>query len=176
MLCKATRLWITTSRRCIRVLSSEKRRSKSKLSTSRYLDTSSTTQVAKNSGRTWKTLWFLFLRNLYGHPLAASLGQRQFEKVLFGRGWENVPSWECLFVHRTQGLFLSVYVEDSEMAGRKHNMALMWKKLMKFVDLGESTSFLDHVHVGCSQRECKSTEIVGKMQRNVRFTIFCWSN
>ena len=24
---------------------------------------------------------------------------------------EKVPSWECLFVHRKQGLFLSEYVE-----------------------------------------------------------------
>ena len=26
---------------------------------------------------------------------------------------------------------------------------------MKDVDLGEPTSFLDHVYLGCTQRECK---------------------
>ena len=32
---------------------------------------------------------------------------------------------------------------------------------MKDVDLGEPTSFLDHVYLGCTQRECKiSDEIV----------------
>ena len=33
------------------------------------------------------------------------------------------------------------------MTGRKQSMILMWKKLMKLVDLGEPTSFLDHVHL-----------------------------
>ena len=27
-------------------------------------------------------------------------------------------------------------------------------KLMKLIDLGEPMSFLDHVHLGCTQREC----------------------
>ena len=29
---------------------------------------------------------------------------------------------------------------------------------MTLVDLGEPTSFLDHVYLGCTQRECKSNE------------------
>ena len=28
----------------------------------------------------------------------------------------KVPHWECLFVHRRQGLFLSVYVDDIRKA------------------------------------------------------------
>ena len=51
-------------------------------------------------------------RNLYGHPLAGQLWERQFEKVLLKHGWEKIPNWECLFVHREKGLFLSVYVDD----------------------------------------------------------------
>ena len=31
----------------------------------------------------------------------------------------------------------------------------MWKVLNKEVDLGEPTSFLDHVHLGCTQRQCE---------------------
>ena len=31
---------------------------------------------------------------------------------------------------------------------------------MKLVDLGEPTSFLDHVHLGCTQRECQSNESI----------------
>ena len=34
------------------------------------------------------------------------------------------------------------------------------KKLMKNVDLDETTSFLDHVYLGCTQRECKPNEII----------------
>ena len=32
-------------------------------------------------------------RNLYGHPLAGLLWERQFEKVLSEHGWEKVPNW-----------------------------------------------------------------------------------
>ena len=63
-----------------------------------------------------------------------------------------------MFVHRKQGLFLSEYVDDIRMAGKKWNMAPMWKKLMKHVDIDEPTSFLAHVYLGCIQRECKPNE------------------
>ena len=49
----------------------------------------------------------LLERNLYGHPPAGLLGERQFEEALLELGWETVPNWQCMFVHRKQGLFLS---------------------------------------------------------------------
>ena len=73
-------------------------------------------------------------RNFYGHPLVGFLWERQFEDVLFGQRCEEGPNWECLFVHRKQGLFLSVCVDDIKMAGRKQNFNPMWRKLMKLVD------------------------------------------
>ena len=94
-------------------------------------------------------------RNLYGHPLAGLLWERQFEKILLKHGWEKIPNCECLFVHRGKGLFLSVYVDDIKLAGKKHNLDPMWKVLNKEVDLGEPTSFLDHVYLGCTQRKCE---------------------
>ena len=51
-------------------------------------------------------------RNLFGYRLAGSWWERQFENV------EKVPNSECLLLHRKQGLFLSVYVDDIKMAGR----------------------------------------------------------
>ena len=57
-------------------------------------------------------------RNLYGHPMAGLLWERQLEKILLKHGWEKIPNWECLFVHREKGLFLSVYVDDIKI-GRK---------------------------------------------------------
>ena len=37
----------------------------------------------------------------------------------------------------------------------------MWKVLNKEVDLGEPTSFLDHVYLGCIHRQCEiSKDIV----------------
>ena len=38
-------------------------------------------------------------RNLYGHPFAGQMWERQFEKVLLEHGWEKVPNWECLVVN-----------------------------------------------------------------------------
>ena len=100
-------------------------------------------------------------RNLYGHPLAGLLWERQFEKILLKHGWEKVPNWECLFVHREEGLFLSVYVDDIKLAGKKQNLDPMWKVLNKEVDLGEPISFLDHVYLGFTQRQCEiSKDIV----------------
>ena len=51
-------------------------------------------------------------RNVYGHPLARLLCERQFEQILVEHGCEKVPNWECLFVHRPTELFLSVYEDD----------------------------------------------------------------
>ena len=67
-------------------------------------------------------------RNLCGHPLAGLLWERQFEKILLKRGWEKIPNCECLFVHHEKGLFLSVYVDDIKLAGKKQNLDPMWKK------------------------------------------------
>ena len=100
-------------------------------------------------------------RNLYGHPLQGLLWERLFEKIKLKHGWENIPNWECLFVHREKGLFLSVYVDDIILAGQQQNLDPMWKVLNKEVDLGEPTSFLDHVYLGCTQRQCEvSKDIV----------------
>ena len=100
-------------------------------------------------------------RNLYGHPLAGLLWKRQFEMILLKHGREKIPNWECLFVHCEKGLVLSVYVADIKWAGKKQNLDPMWKVLNKEVDLGEPTSFLDHVYLGCTQRQCQiSKDIV----------------
>ena len=100
-------------------------------------------------------------RNLYGHPLTGLFWERHFEKVLLKYVWEKVPNWECLFVNREKGLLLSVSVDDIKLAGKKQNIGPTWKILMKDVDLGEPTSFLDHVYLCCTQRGCQiSKDIV----------------
>ena len=74
--------------------------------------------------KTWEYIEELVVpleRNLYRHPLAGLLWERQFEKAWMQLGWEKVPNWECLLVHRKQKLFLSVYEHDIKMAGKKQN-------------------------------------------------------
>ena len=94
-------------------------------------------------------------RKLYGHPLTGLLWERQFEKILLMYGWEKVSNWECLFVHREKEFFLSVYVDDIKLAGKKQNIDPMWTALNKEVDLGGPTSLLDHVYLECTQRQCE---------------------
>ena len=72
--------------------------------------------------------------------------ERQFEKILLKYGWEKVSNWECFFVHREKGLFLSVYVDAIKLAGKKPNINPMEKVPNKEVDLGEPISFFDHVY------------------------------
>ena len=57
-----------------------------------------------------------------------------------------------------KGLFFSVYVDDIKLAGKKQNIDPMWKVLNEEVDLGEPTSFLDHVYLGCTQRQCETSK------------------
>ena len=119
----------------------------SRIGMPRHLDSSTTTQMEVPCER-----------NLYGHPLAGLLWERQFEKILLQHAWEKVSNWECLFVHREKGLFLSVYVDDIKLAGKKQNIDPMWKVRNKEVDLGEPTSFLDHVYLICTQRQCENKQ------------------
>ena len=62
-----------------------------------------------------------------------------------------------------------------KLVGKKQNVNPTWKILMKGVDLGEPTSFLDHIHLGCTQRECQiSKDMVDNYQKYVRIKDFCW--
>ena len=54
-----------------------------------------------------------------------------------------------------------MYVDDINLSGKKQNINPTCKVLMKEFDLGEPTSFFDHVYLGCTQRECQiSKDIV----------------
>ena len=55
--------------------------------------------------KSWSNIEVLIERNFYGHPFAGELWERWFEEVLMEFGWERVPNWVCLLVHRKQGFF-----------------------------------------------------------------------
>ena len=63
--------------------------------------------------------------------------------------------------------------DDIKLAGKKQNLDPMWKVLNKEVDLGEPTSFLDHVYLGCTQRTMPNKQrYCGKLQNHVRIANF----
>ena len=114
-----------------------------------------------NRGQTQKIQWFLLNEILYGHPLAGPVWERQFEKVVNGTwmGKSAELGMSFLFIENKDCSNRCTWI-ISKITGKKQNMAPMWKKLMKIVDLDEPTSFLDHVYLGCTQRECKPNEII----------------
>ena len=61
----------------------------SKFGMSRHLDSSTTTQMAKNMEHPVVPLE----GNLYGHLLVGLLWERQFEKILLKYVWEKVSYW-----------------------------------------------------------------------------------
>ena len=156
----------TSSRRSISLYPSKNGRcseiiENSQIGMSRHSDSSTTTKWPKS----WSSMEDPVVpleRNLYGHPLAGLLWERQFEKmsikVRLGEGFQL----GMLFSYTVEnGLFLSEYVDDIKLAGKKQNINPIWQVPNKEVDLGEPTSFLDHVYLGCTQRQCEiSKEIV----------------
>ena len=119
----------------------------SKIGKSRHWDPPTTTHMAEIMGPVSKTQLF----HLNGICMVILWqdyhGKGNLRKILLEYGWEKVPNWECLFVQRQKGCFLSVYVDDIKLAGKKQNLDPMWKLLNKEVDLGEPTSFLDNVYI-----------------------------
>ena len=103
-------------------------------------------------------------RNLYGHPLAGLLWERQS----VGR---RFPHWECLFVHRVNRVILFC-VCGWHKIGWKEKINPMWEVLNKEVDLGEPTSFLDHLYWGCTQRQCENKQRYWQLQNHVRIQNF----
>ena len=148
----------------------------SKIGMSRHLDSSNTTQMAKimvQYGRPSRSAWAKSVWSSFGRTV---MGKAIWENHIEIRLGEN-PIWEWLFVHREKGLFLSVYVDDTKLAGKKQNLDLMWKVQKKEVDLGEPASFFDHAYLGCTQRQCEiNKNIVWQLQNHVRIQNFCRNN
>ena len=110
----------------------------------------------------------LLERNLYGHPLAGFFkGKASARKFYWNTVGKQFLKLGMFFVNREKGLFLSVYVDDIKLVGKKQNIDPVWKILMKHVDLDEPTSFFDHVYLGCIQRECETSKDIVENYRNM---------
>ena len=156
---KASRMFTTSSRCSICVYSGQNGRctnvvKNSEVRMSRYLDTSTKAQMAKimvQYGRPSRSSRKGSVRSSFGTTIVRKAIWESSIETRLGK----VLNWECPFVKRAKGLFLSVYVDDIKLAGKKENIEPTRKILLKDVDLAEPTSFLDHVYLGCTQRECQ---------------------
>ena len=105
----------------------------------------------QNHGPVWKTPVVPFAKNLYGHPSAGLLWERQFEKILLKHGWDKIPNSECLFVHREKGLFSSVYVDRLLFVGKN-------KILIRRGKYSTKKSIWENPHFSCSNLEFQRGE------------------
>ena len=131
----------------------------SKIGVSRHLDSSTETQMAKimvHYGRSSCSSWAKSVRSFVNRTVMGKGNLRKFYWSTVGKN----PNWECVSINREKGLFLSVNVDDFKMAGKKQDLDPMWKILNKEVDLGEPTSFLNHLYLGCTQRQCETCQNV----------------
>ena len=132
----------------------------------RYLDTSTEAQMANimvQYGRPSRS----FRKDLYGHPPAGLLWEKQFEKVLLEHGWEKVFKLGMFICQPSKRTIPISVVDDIKLAGKTENIEPTWKILMEDVDLGEPTSFLDHVNLGCTQTECKISDDIVASNRDM---------
>ena len=110
-------------------------------------------------GRSRGTSWTIFVRSSIGWTIVGKRFRRSF---IITRMGENVPNWECMFVHRKQRVILVEYMWMTiKMAGKEADYDTHAKnRWWNIVDIDEPTSFLDHVYLGCTQRECKPNETI----------------
>ena len=66
-------------------------------------------------------------------------------------GGKKLHSWECIYYHRKDQLFLSAYVDDLKMVGEAESIKPMWESLRKVLDWDPETDLVDHVYLGCTQ-------------------------
>ena len=96
-----------------------------------------------NNGPVWKIQAFLLSEICTVILWQDCYGKRQFEKILLkymvGR---RFPNWECLYSHTVKkDYFLSVYVDDTKLAGKKQSINPMWKNTKQRSWFGRTNIF-----------------------------------
>ena len=123
-------------------------------------------QCGRPSRSSWATVRSSFGRTVMGmaiweNPIAARLVEGFQLGMLIRTPWQRI---------------ILICVDDIKLAGRKHNIDPMWNVLNKEVDLGDSTSFLDHEDLVCTQTQWKKQRYCWQVQNHVWIQNFRRSN
>ena len=105
----------------------------------------------KNHGPAWKTQSFLSSEICTVILKQDYYGKGNSRKFCYNTVGKKFQIWECLFVSSEKGLFLSVHVDGTKLAGK----------------LGEPASFIDHVYLECPQRDCETNKDILDNYRNM---------
>ena len=87
--------------------------------------------------------------NLYRHPLAGLYWEKHCRARTMKCGFKPVKGCECFYCHAQKQVFLSVYVDDFKLAGRKESLPEVWKMLGSMLDLEPAVPVRDNVYLGC---------------------------
>ena len=100
-------------------------------------------------------------RNPCGYPLAGLWWERQFEDMFLELGWWKSTIFGVSVCASNRRLFF-IGARGWHKHARKEAEygSHVEKDRWKNVDLDEPTSFLDHVFLGCAQRECKPNDAI----------------
>ena len=109
------------------------------------------------------------MRNLYGHPLAGLYWEKHCDRAIKACGFKPIQGWECLYYHPTDKMYLSVYVDDFKLAGKKENIPKTWAALKQFLNLDPPTPFHNSVYLGCCQYEYHVTDDEIRIQEDYVF-------
>ena len=119
---------------------------------SRYLDSSTTTQMAQimiQYGRPSRSSWKEFIWSSFGRTIMGKAIWEHPIEIWLGEGFQLGNAYSCTV--KKGYSYLCMWMMSNWLE-RKNPM---WKVLNKEVDLGEPTSFLDHVYLECTQRLCE---------------------
>ena len=101
------------------------------------MDTSSTAQVAEIMAQHCRTGGFI-RKNLCGPPFEGLLWERHFEKKSFLENWrKHQPESPCLCIVSKVYSCLCTW-KTSKWLGEKHDLELIWKRLMKHTSIWRS--------------------------------------
>ena len=83
-------------------------------------------------GNRWLATWdkindlvVLLESNMYSHPSGGLLWKRKLEELQLQDNWRTVQRCGCLYFHRKDKRFLSVFGDDIKMVGRRESLAPM---------------------------------------------------
>ena len=126
----------------------------------RHLDSSTTTQMAKimvQYGRPSRFSWKEFCMVTFWQDYYVKGNFRKSCWSMAGRKFQ-IGNVSLCIVNKDYS-YLCMWITSNWL--ERQNLDPMWKLLHKEVGLGEPTSFLDHVFLSCTQRQCEvSKDIV----------------
>ena len=147
----------------------------SKVRMSRYLDTSGQNTNGPNHGPVWKMQSFFLSETcivILWQDYCGKGNSRKFYHNTVGKKFQVVNAY---FVNREEGQFLSVHVDDIELAGKKQNIDPMWKYSWKTwfgrIDIIPWPRLfgLHSKRMSNKQRYCR------QLQEHARIQNLCWS-